>query len=108
MMSPIVIVTTREGVVRRLDGVEGASVMAVLRDAEVDDEIGLCGGCCSCATCHVYVEDADSHALPAMSGEEHDMLDSLDTRTDRSRLGCQLRLGDGLTEITVTLPPSGY
>src|SRR5215469_12392105 len=108
MMSPMVIVTTREGVVRRLDGVEGASVMAVLRDAEVDDEIGLCGGCCSCATCHVYVEDAAPDVLPAMSAEEDDMLDSLDTRTVRSRLGCQLRLGHDIQKITVAMPPPQY
>jgi ferredoxin len=59
-MYPIVTVTTRDGEVRRLDATEGTSVMAVLREAEVDDEIGLCGGCCSCATCHVYVDDAAS------------------------------------------------
>ena len=105
-MSLMVTVTTREGEVRRLEAAQGASVMTVLRDAEVDDELGLCGGCCSCATCHVYVDDAD--ALPAMSGEENDMLDTLDTRTERSRLGCQLRLGEGLQKITVTMPPPGY
>jgi len=46
-MSPIVAVTTRDGEVRRLDAPAGASVMTVLREAEIDDEIGLCGGCCS-------------------------------------------------------------
>jgi len=104
-MSPIVAVTTRDGEVRRLDAPAGASVMTVLREAEIDDEIGLCGGCCSCATCHVYIDDSDSDALPAMSAEENDMLD---TRTDRSRLGCQLRLGGNLQEITVAMPPPQY
>jgi 2Fe-2S ferredoxin len=107
-MSPIVAVTTRDGEVRRLDAPAGASVMTVLREAEIDDEIGLCGGCCSCATCHVYIDDSDSDALPAMSAEENDMLDTLDTRTDRSRLGCQLRLGGNLQEITVAMPPPQY
>ena len=107
-MSRIVTVTTRDGEVLRLDARDGASLMEVLRDAEVDDEIGLCGGCCSCATCHVYVEDAAPDVLPAMSAEEDDMLDTLDTRTDRSRLGCQLRLGGNLQEITVAMPPPQY
>ena len=107
-MSPIVAVTTRDGEVRRLDAPAGASVMTVLREAEIDDEIGLCGGCCSCATCHVYVEDAAPDVLPAMSAEEDDMLDSLDTRTDRSRLGCQLRLGHDIQKITVAMPPPQY
>ena len=107
-MSRIVTVTTRDGEVLRLDARDGASLMEVLRDAEVDDEIGLCGGCCSCATCHVYIDDSDSDALPAMSAEENDMLDTLDTRTDRSRLGCQLRLGGNLQEITVAMPPPQY
>jgi 2Fe-2S ferredoxin len=107
-MAPNVTVTTPDGEVHRLDARDGESLMEVLRDAEVNDEIGLCGGCCSCATCHVYVDDAESDALPALSAEEDDMLESLDTRTGRSRLGCQLRLGGGLQKVTVAMPPSPY
>jgi 2Fe-2S ferredoxin len=107
-MPAIVSVTTRDGEVRRLDARDGASLMEVLRDDEIDDEIGMCGGCCSCATCHVYVDDAGSDVLPPMTEEENEMLDSLGTRTGQSRLGCQLRLGGDLRKITVTMPPSEY
>ncbi|QSE90802.1 2Fe-2S iron-sulfur cluster binding domain-containing protein [Rhodococcus pseudokoreensis] len=107
-MSPVVNVTTREGNVLRLECREGDSLMEVLRDAEIDDELGTCGGCLSCASCHVWVDDADSDALPPSSEDEEDMLDSLDSRCPRSRLGCQVLLGGALQEITVSMPPSEF
>ena len=107
-MSPTVVVTTQDGEVRRLDARHGASLLEVLRDDEINDEIGMCGGMCACGTCHVYVDDAGSDVLPAMAEEEEAMLDSLDARTDRSRLGCQLRLGGDLKELTVEMAPPEY
>ena len=102
---PSLIVTTRNGDTREVSGTAGMSVMQVIRDHGFDDLLALCGGCCSCATCHVFV-DADQMAiLPPMSADEDDLLDSSDARTAASRLSCQLPFGDELDGLRVTIAP---
>ena len=102
---PSLIVTTRNGDTREVSGNAGMSVMQVIRDHGFGDLLALCGGCCSCATCHVFV-DADQMAiLPPMSADEDDLLDSSDARTAASRLSCQLPFGDELDGLRVTIAP---
>ena len=98
-------VTTREGVETTIEGEAGLSVMEVIRDAGIDELLALCGGCCSCATCHVYVEPDFAERLPAMSEDENDLLDSSDHRDERSRLSCQIPFVDALDGIGVTIAP---
>ena len=100
---PEVIVTTREGETLTLAGANGLSVMEVIRDGGVDELMALCGGVCSCATCHVHVDPAFAAALPPMSEDENDLLDSSSYRNERSRLSCQIRLNDGLSGLRVTI-----
>ena len=59
-------VITREGEQIVLEGEEGLSVMEIIRDGGIDELLALCGGCCSCATCHVHVDPAflDTRARP--------------------------------------------
>ena len=102
---PKLIVVTRDGEEREIDGEAGLSVMEVIRDAGVDELLALCGGCCSCATCHVYVDPAFADALPAMSEDENDLLDSSDHRNETSRLSCQVVLSDALDGLRVTIAP---
>jgi 2Fe-2S ferredoxin len=102
---PTLIVTTREGVEASIEGVVGRSVMETIRDSGVDELLALCGGCCSCATCHVYVDPAFADKLPPVGDDENDLLDSSDYRTETSRLSCQLRLNDGLSGLRVTIAP---
>lgn len=89
---PTIIVTTRDGTEHDVNAAAGLSVMEAIRDAGIDELLAICGGCCSCATCHVYVEDGID-ALPPISADEDDLLDSSDHRTARSRLSCQLPAG---------------
>ena len=98
-------VTTREGAETVIEGEAGLSVMEVIRDAGIDELLALCGGCCSCATCHVYVEPDFVDRLPAMSEDENDLLDSSDHRDERSRLSCQIPFGDTLDGLGVTIAP---
>jgi 2Fe-2S ferredoxin len=79
--------------------------MEALRDAGIDELLALCGGCCSCATCHVRVSQPFSDKLPAMSDDENDLLDSSEHRTDRSRLSCQLLVTDALEGLEVEIAP---
>ena len=98
-------VTTREGVRHQIEANNGWSVMTAIRGAGVGELLALCGGNLSCATCHVYVDEAFLSRLPLMSGDEDDLLDSSGHRTARSRLSCQLQVQDDLAGLDVQIAP---
>lgn len=100
---PKLIVVTREGEEREIDGEVGLSVMEVIRDAGIDEILALCGGCCSCATCHVHVDPAFADRLPKMSEDENDLLDSSADRDARSRLSCQVQFTPALDGLKVRI-----
>jgi 2Fe-2S ferredoxin len=100
---PKLIVVTREGEEREIDGEAGLSVMEVIRDAGIDEILALCGGCCSCATCHVHVDPDFAAKLPAMSEDENDLLESSSERDENSRLSCQIDMTDALDGLRVTI-----
>ncbi|WP_419808240.1 2Fe-2S iron-sulfur cluster-binding protein [Sphingomonas sp.] len=100
---PKLIVATREGEERELDGESGLSVMENIRDAGIDELLALCGGCCSCATCHVHVDPDDYARLKPMSEDENDLLDSTSDRDATSRLSCQILFGPELDGLKVTI-----
>jgi len=102
---PKMIVVTREGEESVFEGEAGLSVMEVIRDNGVDELLALCGGCCSCATCHIYIDEEFADRLPAMSEDENDLLDSSDHRTAQSRLSCQIPFGAALDGLKVIIAP---
>ena len=93
---PRLTVITRNGEQREVEAAAGISLMEALRDNGIDEILALCGGCCSCATCHVHIDPAFVDRLPPMSEDEDDLLDSSDTRDETSRLSCQVPLTDAL------------
>jgi 2Fe-2S ferredoxin len=100
---PTLYVTTREGETVELQGQPGLSVMEVIRDGGIDELLALCGGCCSCATCHVHVDPEFADKVARMSEDENDLLDSSDDRTESSRLSCQIPFTDDLDGLRVTI-----
>ena len=64
---PKLFVTDRQGTERAVEVADGLTVMESIRDNGFDELLALCGGCCSCATCHVHVDPAFKDLLPAMS-----------------------------------------
>ena len=100
---PTLIVTTREGEERTLDAEAGLSVMEAIRDGGIDEILALCGGCCSCATCHIHVDPAFMDRLPKMSEDENDLLESTTDRDATSRLSCQVPFTDALDGLRVTI-----
>jgi 2Fe-2S ferredoxin len=100
---PQLIVTTREGETQTLEAPAGLSIMEVIRDRGIDELLALCGGVCSCATCHVHVDPEFAAVLPAMSEDESDLLDSSSHRNAQSRLSCQIRMTDSLSGLRVTI-----
>lgn len=97
------IVELRDGEERELEGQAGFSVMEVIRDAGIDEILALCGGCCSCATCHVHVDPAFAALLPPIGADENDLLDSALTRDATSRLSCQIEFGPALDGMKVRI-----
>ena len=100
---PTLIVTTREGEERAVQGQAGLSVMEVIRDNGFDELLALCGGCCSCATCHVHVDPEFAAKLPPISEDENDLLDSSSDRDAYSRLSCQVEFTDALDGLRVRI-----
>ncbi|WP_176592676.1 2Fe-2S iron-sulfur cluster-binding protein [Sphingobium sp. EM0848] len=99
------IVVNRSGEEKAVEGDNGLSVMEIIRDNGFDELLALCGGCCSCATCHVYVDPAFADSLPPVSEDENDLLDSSDHRNETSRLSCQLTFSDALDGLRITIAP---
>ena len=102
---PRIKIVDTSGDMREVDATEGLSVMEVIRDNGFDDLLALCGGCCSCATCHVYADASVLEKLPAISEEEDALLDSSDHRKSNSRLSCQLRVTPALEGGLFTIAP---
>ncbi|MAY37968.1 MULTISPECIES: 2Fe-2S iron-sulfur cluster-binding protein [Spongiibacter] len=64
----------------------------------------LCGGCCSCATCHVYLDEPEV-AVPA-EDQEKEVLEGLIHHRDNSRLLCQLEASQDITELKIQIAPA--
>ena len=102
---PNIFVTTRAGEEREIAADDGLSLMEVIRDAGMDEMLALCGGCCSCATCHVKIDPAFVDLLPPISEDESDLLDSSDHRDATSRLSCQIAITAQMDGLRVALAP---
>ncbi|PKO84022.1 MAG: hypothetical protein CVU17_05425 [Betaproteobacteria bacterium HGW-Betaproteobacteria-11] len=93
----------KDGSRQTLDATEGETVMQLATGNGVPGIEGACGGFCSCATCHVYVES--DHALPPIADDEEAMLAGTAASLEaNSRLGCQIRLTPELDGLVVRMP----
>jgi ferredoxin, 2Fe-2S len=99
-------ITDRNGTQHELEGLEGWRVMEVIRDAGLPIK-AECGGCCACATCHVYVKPEWFDKLVPPTQEEINMMDEAFDVKDNSRLSCQILLRPEFNGLEVTLAPDG-
>ena len=99
-----IIVKDREGNVHELSADIGLTLMEIIRDADMDIE-AACGGCCACATCHLYVDKDWFSKLPTREDDEESMLDQSFNVKDNSRLGCQIEFNKELDGIKIELAP---
>jgi 2Fe-2S ferredoxin len=95
----------RDGREQTVEGKPGWSVMETIRDAGFDELLALCGGCCSCATCHVHVDEGWSGRLKPIGADEDDLLDTSSHRARNSRLSCQIEWDDALDGLKVRIAP---
>ena len=82
----------------------GATVMETAIMNAIPGIIGECGGACTCATCHVYVDDAWTETVGGPSNMEEDMLDFAFDVRPTSRLSCQIRVRESLDGLIVNTP----
>jgi ferredoxin, 2Fe-2S len=86
----------------------GMTVMEAARKELVPGIEAECGGACSCATCHVYVDDAWREKVGPPSQMEEDMLDfAFDVRAS-SRLSCQIKVKEELDGLVVNVPEKQF
>ncbi len=97
-------VTDQNGETHDIDALEGWRVMEIIRDNELPIK-AECGGCLSCATCHVYVDEEWLDKMPEPREDELDMLDDAFDVEDNSRLSCQLIFKEEWDGLKVTLAP---
>ena len=84
---------------------ENVSVMLAAVRNGIRGIDGECGGCLDCATCHVYVEEAQAGLLPLPSDEEVELLSNVSAqRKASSRLSCQLKLPSSIDQLVVFIP----
>ncbi len=93
-----------DGTRHETEGEVGSTVMETAIMNGVPGIIAECGGACTCATCHVYVDDAWSEAVGGPSMMEEDMLDFAYAVKPTSRLSCQIKVKDGLDGLVVHVP----
>jgi ferredoxin, 2Fe-2S len=102
---PSLVIVTRDGTERIVEARVGWSVMENIRDNGFDELLALCGGCCSCATCHVHVDPSWFAATGPRKADEDDLLDTSDHKTEASRLSCQIEFRPELDGLRVTIAP---
>ena len=100
---PQLTVVNRAGEESTINVQDGLTVMEAIRDNGFDELLALCGGCCSCATCHVHVDPEFFDKLPPISEDEDDLLDSSDDRDEFSRLGCHIPFTPDLDGLKVRI-----
>ena len=97
-------VTDREGNKQILEADTNSTLMEIIRDEGMGVE-AACGGCCACATCHVYIDDKWLNKLNPKNDDEESMLDQAFDVKVNSRLSCQINLTDELDGLELELAP---
>ncbi|MFC7049892.1 2Fe-2S iron-sulfur cluster-binding protein [Emcibacter nanhaiensis] len=82
----------------------GTSIMQAAVDNSIEGIDGECGGTCSCATCHCYVDEAWMGKAGEADPVEQDMLEFVMDHRPNSRLGCQITMNDDLDGIIIRIP----
>ncbi|MFZ0497680.1 MAG: 2Fe-2S iron-sulfur cluster-binding protein [Steroidobacteraceae bacterium] len=101
---PLLRVIDRDGQEHEVEAKPGLKVMETLRELDYG-VAAICGGMCSCATCHVYVDPEWQARLPAPMSDERELLTELAHTQDNSRLSCQIEFTQELSGLRVTIAP---
>ncbi len=95
----------RDDTRKTVEAEPGYSIMEVAIRNGIEGIVAECGGQCSCATCHVYVEGDFLDKVGKPVDDEEGMLEFSDNRQPNSRLGCQIAIADDMDGMTVRVAP---
>ena len=93
-----------DGSSQTVDAKPGSTVMETAVDNDIDGIVAECGGACSCATCHVYVDEAWLERTGEPDAMEDGMLDCVLDRRPESRLSCQIPVREEIDGLVVHVP----
>lgn len=105
---PTVVYLKHDGSSEEIHVENGTSVMQGAVDNMIDGILGDCGGTCSCATCHCYVDEAWLGKTGSPGDMEKDLLTCVLNPEENSRLSCQIIMSDDLDGLVVNLPKSQF
>jgi 2Fe-2S ferredoxin len=93
-----------DGEVHEIQANEGDNLMEALREYEWGVP-AICGGLCSCGTCHVYIDTQWLDKFQQADPDEQDLLDVFDSASDNSRLSCQMNLREAHNGLNLSIAP---
>lgn len=93
-----------DGSEETIEATDGSTVMETAIDNDVNGIVAECGGACSCATCHVYVDPEWVAKTGVPDSMEDGMLDCVLDRQPTSRLSCQIQVSDEIDGLVVRIP----
>ena len=105
---PLILFVTHDGNQYDAEADAGSTLMQAAVDNMIDGILAECGGACTCATCHCYIDERWIDAVGRAESDELEMLEIVRTPKDNSRLSCQVRVTDAMDGMVVHLPESQY
>jgi len=105
---PVIHYIEADGTEYEADVIVGTTVMQGAVDNMIDGILAECGGSCSCATCHCYVDEAWFKKVGEAGSTEKIMLEMAMDPQPTSRLSCQIKVTEELGGLVVRLPESQY
>lgn len=105
---PELIYIETNGTTHRVNAAPGQNLMQVALRNMVPGILGDCGGICSCATCHVMIDDAWLKRLPAMSETESFLIEGVPDAQPGSRLSCQVKVTDSIDGMVIRVPAEQF
>ena len=105
---PTVKYVSAQGEEKTVELAVGTSVMQGAVDNLIEEIVAECGGACSCATCHCYVDEAWVDKVGKGDEMEADLLECVVDLKPNSRLSCQLIMADELDGLVIHLPESQF
>lgn len=98
--------TNTQGEETEIGFTPGDTLMQTIVNSGATDLLALCGGVCSCATCHVYLDPDLTSLVDPADDEENDLLELSEQRQQHSRLSCQIRVTEDFAGKQVTIAQS--
>lgn len=97
-----------DGVAQTVEAEEDLSVMEAATRNSIPGIVADCGGAMSCATCHVYIDDAWVRAVGQADDVESAMLEMAVDPRENSRLSCQVKLDQQMSGLVIHVPKSQF